>query len=254
MSINHLARTAVVVFTVSLLCAHVTHAQRRDVAMKLKQEFLTAVREGNETKVRDLLKQDSDLAKVTDEQGVSALLQAVYNGRQKVAELLIATGLTLNVFEASATGNTQRVEELLKTKPDLVNQFSPDGFTCLGYAAFFGHLDTVRVLLDKGAKINVPSRNFLKAVPLRSASVAGHLEIAKLLIDRGADVNAHGEGGQTPLHEVAGVGRIEFAKLLLDHGANINARGADSKTPLTIAIENKKMEMADFLRSRGAVE
>jgi ankyrin repeat protein len=222
--------------------------------MEEKQEFLNAVKAGEETKVRDSLKANADFAKVKDEKGVSAVLQAVYNGRDKIANILIATGIKLDIFEASATGETQRVRQLLRTRRELVNEFSPDGFTPLGLASFFGHLDTVRLLLDNGAKIDVPSNNFLKAVPLRSASVTRHLEIAKLLIDRGADVNARGEGDYTPLHEVAGAGRIEFAKLLLDHGANINAMGENGKTPLTIAIENKKNEMAEFLRSKGGVQ
>jgi ankyrin repeat protein len=248
-------KTTILIFALLLsVVATDAYAQSRPVTMEEKQEFLNVVKAGDETKVRDLLKANADLAKVKDEKGVSAVLQAVYNGRDKIANILIATGIKLDIFEASATGETQRVRKLLGTKRELVNEFSPDGFTPLGLASFFGHLDTVRLLLDKGAKIDVPSNNFLKAVPLRSASVTGHLEIAKLLIDRGADVNARGEGDYTPLHEVAGAGRIEFAKLLLDHGANINARGESGKTPLTIAIENKKNEMAEFLRSRGAIE
>jgi uncharacterized protein len=230
------------------------HSQRRPITTEEKQEFLNAVKAGDETKVRDLLKANADFGKVKDEKGVSAVLQAVYNGRDKIANILIATGIKLDIFEASATGETKRVRQLLANKRELVNQFSPDGFTPLGLASFFGHLDTVRLLLDKGAKVDVPSKNSLKAVPLRSASVAGHLEVSKLLIARGANVNALGEGGETPLHEVAGVGRIEFAKLLLDHGANINARGDSGKTPLTIAIENNKKEMAEFLRSKGGIE
>jgi ankyrin repeat protein len=245
-------------FLVCCVCsvsnASETHSQKKEISMETKQEFLKAVTEGNEAKVRELLKSNRALASITDEKGVSALLQAVYNGRNNVAEVLIASGIKLNIFEASAAGKTQRVRALLKTNRKLANEFSPDGFTPLGLASFFGHLDTVELLLNKGAEINVPSKNFLKAVPLRSAAVAGHFEIAKLLIDRGADVNALGEGGETPLHEVAGVGRIEFAKLLLDHGANINARGDSGKTPLTIALENKKTEMVGFLRARGAVE
>jgi ankyrin repeat protein len=237
-----------------VFCASETYAQRRGIRMETKQEFLKAVAQGDEVKVRELLKTNPALAKVTDEKGVSALLQAVYNRRTNIANLLLASGLNLNIFEASATGETGRARALLKKKTNLANSFAPDGFTPLGLAAFFGHLDTVELLLSNGAKINVSSKNFLKAVPLRSASVAGHLEVAKLLIDRGADVNALGEGGETPLHEVAGVGRIEFAKLLLEHGANINARGESGKTPLTVALENKQSEMANFLRERGAIQ
>jgi ankyrin repeat protein len=231
-----------------------TYAQTSDITMEMKQEFLKEVTQGNDAKVRELLKTNPKLARITDEKGVSALLQAVYNGRNNTANLLLNSGIKLNIFEASATGKTRRVRALLRNKPELANAFAPDGFTPLGLAAFFGHVDTVGFLLSKGAKVNVSSKNFLKAVPLRSASVAGHLEIAKLLIASGADVNALGEGGETPLHEVAGVGRIEFAKLLLDHGANINARGNTGKTPLTVALENKQAEMASFLRDHGGVQ
>jgi uncharacterized protein len=251
----HIIGSSILLVSLCLIVnASETHSQKKDIPMENKQEFLKAVKEGNEARVRELLKTNRALAGITDEKGVSALLQAVYNGRGKVAEILIASGLKLNIFEASAVGQTRRARSLLKANRKLANEFSPDGFTPLGLASFFGHPDTVELLLNDGAQINVPSKNFLKAVPLRSASVAGHFEIAKLLIDRGADVNALGEGDYTSLHEVAGAGRIEFAKLLLDHGANINARGESGKTPLTVALENKKTEMAEFLRGRGGVE
>ena len=230
------------------------YAQRKVTDMPTEREFLKAVTEGDAAKVRDLLKKNPALAKTRGQDGVSALLQAVYRGRDEIVSLLLASGTELDIFEAAATGRAGRVRALLKSKPDLANAFAPDGFTPLGLAAFFGHVEAVKVLLDGGAQVNVSSRNALKAVPLRSAAVAGHLDIARLLVARGADVNARGEGGETPLHEVAGVGRVEFARLLLDHGADVNARGDDGKTPLTVAIENKQTEMANFLRSRGGVQ
>jgi len=73
--------------------------------MEEKQEFLNAVKAGDETKVRDLLKANAGFAKVKDEKGVSAVLQAVYNGRDKIANILIATGIKLDIFEASAWRN-----------------------------------------------------------------------------------------------------------------------------------------------------
>jgi uncharacterized protein len=236
----------------ALVHEHSAYAQRKGTDMSA--EFLKAVTEGDAAKARELLKKNPSLAKARGQDGVSALLQAVYRGHDRIVSLLLASGIELDVFEAAATGRAERVRALLKLKPDLANAFAPDGFTPLGLAAFFGHSQAVEVLLDGGAEVNVSSRNALKAVPLRSAVVAGHLDIARLLVARGADVNARGEGGETPLHEVAGMGRVEFARLLLDHGADINARGDDGKTPLTVALDNKQTEMANFLRSRGGVQ
>ncbi len=254
-------RTCRIIKTILVICslwslfyAGQAYAQRREDNVDMKQEFLKAVTDGDVAKVRVLLKKKPSLATATDQNGVSALLLAVYHGRNEVANLLLASRIELNIFEASATGRTERLRALLKNSPDLANAFAPDGFTPLGLAAFFGHRETVEALLDGGAKVNVSSRNVLKAVPLRSAAVAGHLDIARLLIARGAEVDARGEGGYTSLHEVAGGGRIEFAKLLLDHGADINARGDDGKTPLTIAMESNQTEMANFLRGRGGVQ
>ena len=238
----------------ALACDKSARAQRKGADVSTEREFLKAVTDGDAARVRELLKKNPSLAKTRGQDGTSALLQAVYRGHDRIVSLLLDSGIELDIFEAAATGRTERVRALLKSKPDLANAFAPDGFTPLGLAAFFGHLEAVKVLLDGGAEVNVSSRNALKAVPLRSAAVAGHLDIARLLIARGADVNARGEGGESPLHEVAGGGRIEFARLLLDHGAEVNARGDDGKTPLTVAIENKQTEMASFLRSRGGTQ
>lgn len=248
------AALAVLIFYSSgaLIYEHSADAQRRGADMSA--EFLKAVTEGDAAKTRELLKKNPSLTKARGRDGVSALLQAVYRGRNEIVNLLLSTKIELDIFEAAATGRAARVRALLKAKPALANDFAPDGFTPLGLASFFGHREAVEVLLDGGAQVNVSSRNALKAVPLRSAAVAGHLDIARLLIARSADVNARGEGGQTPLHEVAGVGRIEFAKLLLNNGADLNARGDDGKTPLTVALESKQTEMANFLRGRGAVQ
>jgi len=222
--------------------------------MTVKQEFLSAVTKGDVAKVKELLKQDLALAGVTDTDGVSALLKALYYRQKEVADLLLASRVELNIFEASAVGRTERVLELLKKDQGLANAYAPDGFTPLGLAAFFGHKSAVEALLANGAQVNVCSRNALKAAPLRSAAVTGQIEIARLLLAHGADVNSRGEGGFTTLHEVATNGQVEFAKLLLDNGADVNARGDDGRSPLTIALESKQTGVATFLRDHGALQ
>ncbi len=138
----------------ALVCEKPACAQRKGEDMSTEQEFLKAVTEGDAGKVRELLKKNPSLAKAKGQDGVSALLQAVYRGRGPVISLLLASGIELDIFEAAATGRAERVRALLKLKPDLANAFAPDGFTPLGLAAFFGHEEAVKVLLDGGAEVN----------------------------------------------------------------------------------------------------
>jgi hypothetical protein len=63
------------------------------------------------------------------------------------------------VFEASALGRTERVQELVDADPSLVNAYGDDGFHPVGLASFFGHVDTARLLYDRGADANQIARN-----------------------------------------------------------------------------------------------
>ena len=222
---------------------------------KMKEVFLKAVIDGDVTKVREMLKADATLAQARDEKGLSAILKGVYYGKKEVVATLLASGVELNIFEASATGQTERVRALIKQDASLANAFSPDGFMPLGLAVFFGHRQTVEVLLAAGAEVNTASRETMKVTPLHSAAAARQVEIARLLIVHGANVNAEqAESGFTPLHEAAANGDIEFATLLLEHGAKFDAKMKDGKTPLDFAVSRNQNEIAEFLRGRGAVQ
>jgi ankyrin repeat protein len=222
---------------------------------KMKEEFLNAVIQGNVAQVKEMLKANAALAYAKDSKGLSAILKATYYGKKEVVAVLLASGIELNIFEAAAAGQTERVAALTKQDASLANTFSSDGFMPLGLAVFFGHPETVKLLLASGAEVNVASRETMKVTPLHSAAAARQVAIARLLIAHGANVNAaQAESGFTPLHEAAANGDLEFATLLLDHGANINAKMTDGKTPLAFALSRNWNEMAAFLRERGAVE
>jgi ankyrin repeat protein len=221
----------------------------------MSEEFLKAVTQGEAEKVKAMLKTDPGLRQAKDSRGVSAILKAAYFGQKGIVEVLLASGLELSIFEAAATGQMERVRALIKKDASLANAFSPDGFTPLGLAVFFGHRETVETLLGAGAEVNTASRESMKVTPLHSAAAARQVEIARVLIAHGANVNAmQADSGFTPLHEAALNGNLDFARLLLEHGADVNAKMKDGKTPLGFALEQHKSEMAAFLRERGAVE
>ena len=184
---------------------------------------------------------------MSQEDGLSEIMRALYHRRLDVVNELLASGIELNVYEAAGTGQTQRLKELIEADPSLVNSHSHDGFTPLGLAVFFGQTESVKALLDAGADVNLASREAMKVTPLASASAARQLEIARLLIAHGADVNARAASDFTPLHESAASGKLDFAQLLLEHGADVNAKTTDGKTPLDYAREHNHEEMVELL-------
>ena len=58
------------------------------------------------------------------------------------------------------------------------------------------------------------------------AANGGHVEIVRLLLDRGVDPNGAGESGITPLVGAALKGAAPVVRLLLDAGADPHARSS----------------------------
>ena len=217
----------------------------------MSQEFIDAATQGDVAKVKEMLQGDPSLAQSKDQNGLSVILKATYYGQRDVVKALLDSGVQLNVFEAAATGQTDRVRALIEHDPALVDSYSPDGFAPLSLAAFFGHPDTVDALLAAGAEVNAPSRETMKLTPLASALATGHNQIARTLIEHGAQVNAKGASDVTPLHTAAARGNIEAATMLLEHGADINATTTDGKKPISYAEERNHPEMVEFLKNRS---
>src|SRR5579884_3083478 len=167
--------------------------------MDTKEQLQQAIQSGDAAKLRSLLQTDAELANAPLANGVSPLMLATYYGRSELAEILLQHGAEQDIYVAAARGNVARVLELLDRKPDLLNSFAPDGHIPLGLGAFFGHRAVVQLLLERGAKINVSSRNAQKVTALHGAVSRGDIELTKLLLDKGADVDARQERGFTPL-------------------------------------------------------
>lgn len=160
----------------------------------------------------------------------SELLEALYRGERETVDAMLAGEHELTLFEAAAVGDAARVHELLLLEAGFVDLWSPDGFTALHLAAFFGHADIAAELLRAGADVGAVARNLLGVQPLHSAAAGGHTEVARALIDHGADPNARQEGGFTPIHAAAQNGNDELYELLVAAGADPEAATDDGRT------------------------
>ncbi|HEV2686908.1 MAG TPA: ankyrin repeat domain-containing protein, partial [Bryobacteraceae bacterium] len=91
-------------------------------------------------------------------------------------------------------------------------------------------LAALRVLV-KSSDVNIKDQR--ESTPLMYAAAYGSLDVMKLLIDAGANVNAKNAFAVTPILLCSyDLGKV---RLLVDKGADVNARTKQNMTALSIA-------------------
>jgi ankyrin repeat protein len=161
------------------------------------ETLIEAAKAGDLGKVRALLAGNFLLASQRLSTGESPLMAALYRGHGEVVAAIIDAGAEIDVFAAAATG---RIDDLRReVRDDTVNTCAYDGWTPLHLAAFFGHADAARLLLDAGADVNAVSSNSLQNTPLHAATAGRHADVALTLLRHGASASAIDAGGYTPL-------------------------------------------------------
>ena len=149
---------------------------------------------------------------------------------------------------ASALGNVGQLERLL-TAGVPVDYSSPEGAHPLALAILSGRSEVVRLLLEKGAKVNWSS-----GIPtaLSCAAQRGDLDLLRKLLQMGADANAPAAHGFTPVFFAVAYGHSAILEELLQSGAFADARADDGQSPLHVAATDGRIDIAKILVARGA--
>ncbi|XP_051207077.1 uncharacterized protein [Lolium perenne] len=118
------------------------------------------------------------------------------------------------------------------------------GPTPLAGAAVSGEFISARYLLDHGADPNKIDGTGFAA--LHAAAKNGNEAIVRLLLSRGATVDIAGVHG-TPLHTAASYGNPGALKILLDHHADPNRVSEVSGTPIVTALDSTKHGLSESI-------
>lgn len=120
----------------------------------------------------------------------------------------------------------------------------------LNYVAEYGYTEIVTLLLNRGANINIKSKDGY--TPLHYAAMYGHKDILEILLVNKANVNEENYSHQMPLHLAASQSNKEIVEILLKYGANINVQDFYKNTPLHWATIDRHKEIVKYLLDHGA--
>jgi hypothetical protein len=222
------------------------------------KDFISAAGHGDAEAIKRLLAQDlsADLLKAA---GDKALREAASNGQADVVNILLDAGVAAKsdggnraLIAAAIDGNAEIVQDLLDRGADANARTGSDkdelDDSALMLAARHGHLEVIKALLAKGAKVD--DRNRFGETALMQAMLAEFPEIVRLLVAKGSDVNARDVNGQTALM-LAGDDQ-ETIETLLNLGADFKASDTSGTPALMLAIFFRESAKADALIKRGA--
>ncbi len=124
-----------------------------------------------------------------------------------------------------------------------------DGVTALYIACETGNLELARLLINRGADVNLPL-SWLRTA-LYAAVNGKYADIVKLLLDSGANPNQMAKG-QTPLRLAAENGCLQCVISLVDAGADVNALTSERSPPIHFAKLNGHDDVVAYLQNHGA--
>ncbi len=161
-------------------------------------------------------------------QSNNALFTAIERGSIADVERLLKSGVSAKltnadgipaVMAATLFADSRMVELLLQHGAD-ANQPGPSGTTALMWA--MPDLAKARLLLAHGANVNARSENDRTALVV-AASYPQTVDLLRLLLDKGADLRAPDKGGATALSLALRSADVEVVRFLVDRGLDPNA-------------------------------
>jgi ankyrin repeat protein len=251
--------------------------------------LMTAARTGKLDAVKLLLDRGANVNAKDSVHGQNALMWAVLENHADMVDLLLARGADINAHSnvtitkgeyvparAAAASGVGIIRQRALPTPN-------GGMTALLFAIRDGNAPMMRLLLDRGAKIEESSGNH--TTPLIIALLNGQVALATEILNRGADPNAADDYHRAPLfaaidlrnfnHEkygdlpTDGHDPIDLIQALLKKGANPNLQtdtvpvhglmqfdaswvNFDGETPFVRAALSGDIEVMRLLLEHGA--
>jgi len=159
------------------------------------------------------------------------------------AELAAVPPNERNFYELAAQG--ELYPHVLLGQMHMLNMQDESGLTGLMWAANYGQLVTVRLLLERGANPRLKGNQGESALLLAAAN--GHLHVVKMLITAGCDVNDTDNDGNTALIYAAHGDHVHCISELVKANADLTIQNMNQDTAHAIACKRNSLQAKELL-------
>ncbi|XP_044764887.1 uncharacterized protein LOC123321390 [Coccinella septempunctata] len=156
-----------------------------------------------------------------------------------------------NFTEEQLENDVMSDEELEENNSE--QNLSMDKNSRLHFSAAFGKIDTIKQDLESPDQ-KIDAENFMGWTPLMMAIRNGHIEAVKLLLEKGADITKKNKLGMNCFNLSIANGNLELVDTVLRHmlkGGISRNRIQETLSPISLAIVFKKTHLLRMLISQG---
>lgn len=205
--------------------------------------------------------------RISNKYGDSFLSAAVINDNPEATKLALKTGAGIYInTQAEFTGETVLMNASFRGKQETVKLLIEHGANVnlknhLGKTALMGAIpypEIVRMLLKHGADVNLTDRYGETALSLAlkqrdkadGERKKAYDKTAALLKRHGTDINTKDKNGKTALH--LSFTKPEILQRLIDMGADVNATDNNGNTPVMSSVYPVQCKSIEILLKSGA--
>lgn len=184
--------------------------------------------------------------------GGSSVMFAAAGGHYNCTKQLMDLGADINAIAKATPEYMEKLTKMIEEGKTQEDDPHVDGVTALHVAAQGGHMETVKLLLAAGAKVDVKDEESRTALML--AVKGNYGEVASLLVKNGSDpntkfVDAEGEPHNLLMDAIT-VENTDFALLLTENGADLYYKDSKGVTTLLQASHRGLTDVVKALLSK----
>ena len=195
---------------------------------------------------------------MTDDNVWAALNFAVANGSYKLIKNIAASGIDIHLktnygvnclHKAAFVGHLDLCKALVEMQNFNLDMADDDGWTAFHFAARKGSDELIAYFIDMGSNVHLETNDRKNC--LHIAALYGHLNLCKILVEKHYfDVHSTDDDGWAALHYSARHGTYSLITYFVDMGADIFLKTKDGKNCLHIAVLYGHSKLCKTLKSR----